>query len=86
MTTRECIADFVEDAMFLDPAVFDEAIIGIAYRFGMPPVVCYDRTVVVDILARDMPREDAEEFFELKTIGAWVGEKTPVFVYTGLAE
>jgi hypothetical protein len=41
---------------------------------------------VIDILARDMPREDAEEFFEFNTIGAWMGDATPVFVDTRPAE
>jgi len=86
MTTRELIADSVEGALFLDPADYDEAIIGLAYRFGMMPVVAYDRTRVVDILARDMSREDAEEFFEFNTIGAWMGDSTPVFIDTRYAE
>jgi hypothetical protein len=69
-----------EDLMFLEPSVFDEAILGVADRFGMPSVVAYDRSRVIDIIARDMPREDAEEFFEFNTIGAWVGDTTPVFI------
>jgi hypothetical protein len=33
-----------EDLIFLEPAIFDEAILGVAERFGMDPVVAYDRT------------------------------------------
>lgn len=77
---REKIAELVEDALFLDPAHFDEAIIGIADRFGMPSVVAYDRDKVIEILAREMEWDDAVEWFEFNTIGAWVGETTPVFV------
>jgi hypothetical protein len=84
--TRERISDMLEEAIFLEPAMFDEAILGIAERFGMDPVVCYDRTRCIDILARDMPREDAEEFFEFNTIGAWMGDCTPIFVDTRPAE
>lgn len=69
-----------EDLIFLDPAVFDEAILGVAERFGMDPVVAYDRTRVIDIYARYMTREEAEEFFEFNTIGAWLGDATPVFI------
>jgi hypothetical protein len=69
-----------EDLIFLDPAVFDEAILGVAERFGMDPVVAYDRSRVIDIYARDMTREEAEEFFEFNTIGAWLGDATPVFI------
>ena len=86
MTTRERIMDEMENAIFLEPKDFDEAIIGVTYRFGMDPVVAYDRTIVIDILARDMPREDAEEFFEFNTIGAWLGDLTPVFIDTRPAE
>lgn len=86
MTTREQIASTIEDALFLEPADYDEAIIGVAHRFGMDPVVAYDRTIVIDILAREMTREEAEEFFEFNTIGAWLGPSTPVFINTRLAE
>jgi hypothetical protein len=86
MTTKEQILATVKKAMFLDPADYDEAIIGVAYRCGMDPVVAYDRTTVIDILARDMSREDAEEFFEFNTLGSWWGDVTPVFIDTRPAE
>lgn len=86
MDTRVHIADSLESALFLEPAVYDEAIMGIAYRFGMEPVVAYDRTRVIDILAKDMTREDAEEFFEFNIIGSWWGPVTPVFIDTRYAE
>jgi hypothetical protein len=86
MATRYEIMNRLDNALFLEPPVFDEAILGVAERFGMEPVVCYDRTRCIDILARDMDREDAEEFFEFNTIGAWMGDLTPVFVDTRAAE
>lgn len=86
MATRELINEMLEEAIFLEPLDFDEAIIGIAQRFGMDPVVCYDRTRCIDILARDMSREEAEEFFEFNTIGFWMGDATPVFVDTRPSE
>ena len=86
MTTRARISDLLEEAIFLEPATFDAAILGVAERFGMNPVVCYDRSRCIDILARDMPRDEAEEFFEFNTIGAWMGEGTPIFVDTRPAD
>lgn len=86
MNTRALLSETLEVAMFLEPAIFDEAILGVAERFGMDPVVCYDRTRVIDILARDMPREEAEEYFEFNTIGAWMGDATPIFLDTRYAE
>lgn len=84
--TRARLAEHNEDLLFLEPEAFDEAIIGLAERAGGMTAVAYDRTRCVDILARDMSREDAEEFFEFNTAGAWVGEHTPVFVDTRYAE
>ena len=78
--TRDRITSYLEDAIFLEPSDFDEAIIGVAYRFGMQPVVCYDRTTCIDILSRAMSREMAEEFFEYNTLGSWMGKSTPVFL------
>ena len=86
MSTRDRIADLYGDAVFLEPSEFDEAIVGVVERFGAVPVVCYDRAMVIDIIARDMPREDAEEYFEFNTIGAWMGEFTPVFLDTRIAD
>jgi hypothetical protein len=83
---RERIMYEIEDAIFLEPKSFDEAIIGIAYRFGMEPVVTYDRTIVIDILAREMTRDEAEEFFEFNTVVAWMGDLTPVFIDTRVVE
>jgi len=83
---RERIMYEIESAIFLEPDTFDETIIGVAHRFGMDPVVAYDRTIVIDILAREMTREEAEEFFEFNTIGSWMGDLTPIFVDTRPAE
>lgn len=60
---------------------YDDCIIGICERFGMEAVLAYDREKVLAKLQSDgMTREDAEEFFQYNQIGAWMGEKTPVFV------
>lgn len=86
MTTRDRLAEFEPELLFLDPPAFDEAILGLAERAGGTMAVAYDRTRCVDILARVMSREDAEEFFEFNTASAWVGEHTPVFVDMRWAE
>lgn len=54
---------------------------GIVYRFGMPPIVCYDLSKVISKLQADgMTREEAVEFWEFNQLGAWVGEETPCFL------
>jgi len=80
MHKREQILELVEDAMFMEPATYDDAILGVAYRFGMQPVVAYDKDRVITIMAEDMDLEEAEEFFEFNTIGAWMGDLTPLFI------
>lgn len=58
----------------------DDAILGIGQRFNSYFVV-YDRELAVkSLMTGGMNREDAEEFFEFNTVGAWVGEATPCFV------
>ena len=37
---------------------FEPAILGIAHRFGMQPVVTYDYRKVIDIFAEDMSHEE----------------------------
>lgn len=61
---------------------FDDCIVGICERYGMDSVLAYDREKVIDkLVTRDgMTQDDAEEFFQYNQIGAWMGEKTPVFV------
>ena len=61
-------------------AEFDEAIIGVAERIGMEAVVAYDIDKIIKILARDMTEEEAVEYFDFNIIGAYVGERTPVYI------
>lgn len=78
---RERIESYLPEAIFLEPAEFDEAIIGIAERAGGLLAVAYDRARCIDVLvAGGMEREDAEEWFEFNTVAAYVGEQTPVFI------
>lgn len=60
---------------------YDEAIIGWSESCGRPDIVVYDRQKCIGILMRDgMTHEDAEEYFCFNTLGAWVGEETPMFL------
>ena len=62
---------------------FDEALIGIGRRCSQEDILVYDFNKAVKILMdRDkMTEEEAMEYLEFNTVGAWVGEETPVFVY-----
>ena len=61
---------------------FDEAFIGVGQRCSRPDVAVYDVSQMIRILMdRDgMSEEDAREYLEFNTFGAWVGEQTPLFV------
>ena len=75
---REWAAEFNEDALYADG--FDEAIIGVASRINLGPLVCYDRHKCIEILRQKegWDYDEAEEFFEYNTAG--VGEGTPLFL------
>lgn len=69
-------------ALFLEPrATFDRAIIGLAERINMM-VVAYDRDLTIQAMmdVDGMEHEEAVEFFEFNTAGAWMGEGTPIFI------
>ncbi len=74
---RELIAETNEEMMFADG--FDDALIGHIERAGMSSIACYDKYKCVEILAENMPYEDALEYFYFNILGAYVGENTPCF-------
>ena len=92
--TREDIAEINEEALIIDG--FDSAIIGMAERINLGPVVAYDEEKIIDILISQMELDDTEgmtedeiegekvtmaiEHFEYNIKGAWLGEYTPVFI------
>lgn len=82
MTREELVGEADdEELMFLDPSTLDVAIIGATMPSpGRPSFVVYDYEKVIGVFMEDMPREEAEEFFEFNTLGSWVGARTPVFV------
>jgi hypothetical protein len=78
---REWVAQHNEEALLADG--FDAAVIGVAERCSKPALVVYDAEKCIDILVeRDgMTPEEAREFFEFNTLGAWAGEGTPLFLW-----
>ena len=59
---------------------YESALIGISG--GSNPVAVYDIDLCIkSLVERDkMEFEDALEYFYFNTIGAYVGEKTPIFI------
>lgn len=75
----EQLASENEDALTADG--YETCLVGICYQFGRSPVACYDYEKCIALLInRDkMTHEEAIEFFEFNTLGAGMGENTPVF-------
>jgi hypothetical protein len=73
------IAEQNEEAVFFDG--HDEDLIGIATRFGMEPVAAYDyRKFIARLVSGGMSQDEAVEWFDFNTIGAWLGDSTPIFI------
>lgn len=97
--TRDEIAEINPEALMCDG--FDEAIIGMAQRINLGPVVAYDVEKILSILALDMEVDESDlqegetietlkynmayEYFEYNILGAWMGEFTPIFITTSLS-
>jgi len=80
--TPEEVSEYNEEALIADG--LDEALIGVAERINLGPVAAYSVEKIYEILMnRDgMTYEEAIEFFDFNIKGAWMGEYTPVYVYT----
>jgi hypothetical protein len=91
---RDEIAEINPEALLLDG--FDEAIIGMAERINLGPIIAYDVEKIIEILAKDMEVEEddlvddqsieelkismAYDYFYFNIQGAWMGENTPIFI------
>lgn len=80
MSIRDELSEEYEGLLFMTQVEFDEAILGVAERIGMEAVVAYSTPKIIEILSRDMTEEEAVEYFEFNILGAYVGERTPIFV------
>ena len=83
MTKLEEITEQYPDVELLSADGFEEAIIGVAaIKQTAQFVLVYSRTKCIEILIkRDrMSKEEAEEYFDFNVEGAYMGEKTPIFV------
>jgi hypothetical protein len=74
------IEEINEEALLCDG--FDDAIIGMADRINLGPVVAYSVEKIIEILVtRDgMEYDEAYEFYSFNILGSWMGEFTPIFV------
>jgi hypothetical protein len=58
----------------------EAAFIGIGRQFTTP-IAVYSRSKAIQcFIDQGMTEEEAEEYFEFNTAGAYVGEQTPIFI------
>jgi hypothetical protein len=62
---------------------FDKAFIGTGSRCGCEDIAVYDANKCIEVLMKQgMTDEEAVEYFEYNVLGSWIGDITPVFLYT----
>jgi|TARA_R100000995_G_C3474636_1_gene120211 hypothetical protein len=76
---RDELAEVYEELLFANG--FDDAIVGVESSNHR---VVYNVEKMVEILVNreGMDSCEAREFLEFNTLFAWVGEKTPIYLYT----
>ncbi len=73
----ENIIEKYPNESFLKPDGFDEALIGVDIKSMR---LVYSVSKCIQILSKDMNKIDAIEYFDFNVSGAYVGEKTPIWV------
>ena len=80
MNKRELLAEMDPEMLCADG--WDEHILGTAFSPGRKQLVVYDGDGIINtLITRDgLSFEEAQEYFAFNIEGAWVGQRTPVFV------
>jgi hypothetical protein len=78
---EEALAE--NEALLLEPRdEYDACIVGIGFRFSAGPLAVYSIRAVLKVMEGwGMDETEAEEFFNFNTLGAWMGDGTPIFIY-----
>ena len=75
----------VEESEPLRADGFNEAIIGNEYHGGLV-VYSIEKILKILIIRDGMDMDEAIEYFDFNIAGAYVGEMTPIFIWTGDTE
>jgi hypothetical protein len=87
MTTQEILDELNEQADAGDEILladgFEDALIGTVFGACRQPVACYDYDQCAQILMKrdGMEEDEAYEFLDFNTIGAYCGPGTPLFIH-----
>jgi len=73
--------EYVDEYLRLEPREsYDPCIVGVGRRFN-DTVLIYSIKAILDMHMREgLEYDEASEYFEYNTIGAWLGEGTPIFL------
>ena len=83
MNVRQWVEENYPDDEILLADGFDRAFLGIGRIFNGPSIAVYDKSMVITTLRESgMMEDEAYEYFDFNVAGAYVGEKTPMFVET----
>lgn len=64
------------------PEEFEDCIVGVAERYGGPPVAVLDVEKMLAALQKEgMTKDEAIDYFENNILVAYVGESTPVYMH-----
>lgn len=79
---KQIINDYWCDHEIMLADGFDDALVGVGWAFDKSPSAVYDREKCLKILMKEnkWSRADAEEYFGYNVEGAFVGDKTPIFL------
>jgi hypothetical protein len=78
----ENLSELNPEALLADG--FEKALLGYTANYHHTHVAVYSaRRCIAILVSRDgMTEDEAEEFFSLNTLGAYVGENGPLFIWT----
>lgn len=71
----------VEEPLVMDG--YDDCVVGVLERFGMEPIILYDKEKVIEKIMDESPDgsyHEALEYYEFNQLGGWHGNKTPGFL------
>jgi hypothetical protein len=69
-----------DDEIVLLADGLEDAFIGIGRQFNTP-IAVYSRSKAIQcFIDQGMTEDEAEEYFDFNTSGAWVGSQTPIFM------
>ena len=77
MNQIDKVIEMYPDGTFLIVSGMDAAIVGVEYSTLR---LVYDVEKIIEVLMKDMSREDAVEYFDYNILDAYVGEMTPIFI------